>query len=256
MQFAFQMSVDSSFPECARHDKSEDLTNQVLLNIAAKSPANWPAALQYDKPPAFDTVERIMLPAALLRKSASLGKARLLLLVDEQGSVSVAGMEGADEPTLAASLKAAVATWKLRPAQRDGKPTTTLLTMPMILRVAEFPSDLAHPFVQVAQGGAALLHTRHDTLPGVETLDAPLQAFYQPAIEIPEVNDPSLSGKTVEASAIVDKTGRVHWPEIITPVQEDIDAAVLHRLGQWRFHPPLRAGKPVVARLKVDVTIP
>ena len=59
------------------------------------------------------------------------GTVRLIVLIDEQGNVTVEGVESADHPALVQLARQAVSRWQFEPPRRDGQPVRARYIQPI-----------------------------------------------------------------------------------------------------------------------------
>jgi len=87
--------------------------------------------------------------------------------------------------------------------------------------------------------------------PGVT---APPKALYTPEPEYTDAARRSRTEGTAQLSVIINEAGFPEVLEIVEGLGEGLDINALSTVAKWRFHPALRAGKPVAAMIYVEVT--
>jgi len=161
---------------------------------------------------------------------------------------------------------AAVRTWKFEPAVINGKPTDELLGV-------EVDFHLYHnPTVDFAKNGPAttirLLPQEANAdaeKPGpgstafIKTCDGKLSGcilpphlLFSPEPEKPDAGAPKYSG-TVTLGLTVTKEGKPENIRILKSVRPELDKKAIEAVGQWKFEPATKDGKPVAVEIAVEV---
>jgi TonB family protein len=90
-----------------------------------------------------------------------------------------------------------------------------------------------------------------------DELDAPLARVAQPDPPNVTARVAALEhGGRATVSFVVDETGRVRVPTLVAADDPALGAAALAMLASWRYHPPLRGGKPALVEQRSTFTFP
>jgi TonB family protein len=178
------------------------------------------------------------------------GRALVRFFVDPQGRVVDVSAVGASGPEFAGAAIAAIETWKFKPAKRAGKPCFAIVQLEQYFAVGE------HRAVPLSPADAEMvreLQRRPKSIVPLEKLDsAP-----EPRSRRPPHYPGALLAKGVSGEAtiefLLDYEGFAQLPRIVSATHPEFGYAAAHAVSSWRFSPPLKDGKPVVARVSVPL---
>ena len=81
----------------------------------------------------------------------------------------------------------------------------------------------------------------------------PALARQDPLIYPYSLQSDGVSGQA-EIEIIIDRTGRVLFPRVVSATNDDIGYAAAAAVTRWRYQPPTKGGQPTDARVTVTVT--
>lgn len=176
------------------------------------------------------------------------GSATVEFRVNERGFVRDVRVIEASAPEFGEALRAAAETWVFEKPYADGKIQEVILVKKE--EFAAVPTD----GVTEEDGLARVVQKlRKGEIGGAKGLDEKLTPLYRVAPEYPR----SLRGATApkgaaEIELVIDRTGRVRAPRIVSASQPEFGWAAATAASQWVFKAPRRGGVPV----DVKVTLP
>ncbi|MGC4074714.1 MAG: energy transducer TonB [Nibricoccus sp.] len=92
------------------------------------------------------------------------------------------------------------------------------------------------------------------TIPHADQLDKkPVPARQDQPVYPYSLQSDGVSSRA-EIEIIVDTTGRVLFPRIVSASNEDVGYAAAAAVSRWRYQPGQKGGKPVDSRLSVTIT--
>ena len=156
----------------------------------------------------------------------------------------------ASDPAFGGAALAMLDTFKFQPASKLGRPSSALLSLAVDFRLR----------------GNALVQVDSDTLHLVERLKVHRETFVpaddlsHPLVPLnrqrPVFPSSASDAQTAEAiiECVVDRTGEVQLPRVISATSPSIGYAAVQAVGSWRFEPPIKDGKvvDVIARHTVN----
>ena len=208
-----------------------------------------PEDYRYDTPPKPRGTVRVVYPYALLRAQKT-GKAVVRYIVGKDGRV--VGAEIGKEttaPELGLALRAAVECFTFEPALKAGQPC---------LAMQGFQQEFNRDFVWaiVSDEDVALLRREEkmpETILTLRDLDVPPAPLSRRPPRFPL----AVAGKFPTGEALIefliDEEGRARLPRIVSATDEAFGYAAVQSVATWRFEPPTRGGKPVVARAQIPI---
>lgn len=207
-----------------------------------------PEQLRYDTPPRLTGSVRAVYPYAMLTDGRE-GKATIRYIVDEEGHVSTATVTSATDPAFGLALLAAVEQFTYEPALKGGRPSKAVLAF-----TQEFNRD--ERFQIVSPEDLALVRLeqkRPAAIVPLSELDEPLTPVSRrpPRFPLSRLQDGAAGQALIEF--LVDEDGRARLPRIVSASEEAFGYAAMQSVASWRFNPPTRGGRAVVARAKVPV---
>ena len=202
-----------------------------------------PEAFRYDTPPVPRNYLPSTYPYELLREGKK-GRAVVAYMVDEKGVVVQTTLREASSPEFGAALVAAVEAFSFKPALKNGLPCKAILA-----HEEAFEGNGLAQFVG-AEGRELLRREQKkpQSIRGAGDLDEGLKPFYRSAPRFP-LNAKSTTGQA-EVEFIVDETGRVRLPRIVSATEEVFGYAAVHAVAAWSFKPPKVGGKSAAVRVR------
>jgi TonB family protein len=181
-----------------------------------------------------------------MRDGISNGEARILINIDSTGRLTESMVLGYTHKPFADAATAAINEWRYEPAHYDGENVGT---------VADITFRFEIDGVLLVERVGVPHFTQHETLGvkyvykphGLRTLDGiptPIQVT-QP-IYPKEWIDQGHRG-TVVVDFYIDETGAVRMPSVASTENSLLASAAAAAVKEWRFSPPLRKGRPVLA---------
>lgn len=158
---------------------------------------------------------------------------------------------GATHPKLADAAVRAVREWRFAPAESDSAtdlaPKLVRIGFKLEGVVLIFPFGKNHEEETLANTSALSLRSPL-TVPQLQTLRQVPKALVQPMPAYPA----ALARKGLEGTATVgfyvDQEGRVRMPVVIEATTPEFAQAALAAVAQWRYEPPRKDGRSIVAR--------
>ena len=199
-----------------------------------------------DHPFKIHRTEPVRYPVPLLREGISNGEARLLINIDSTGRLTETMVLAYTHKPFADAALAAVAAWRYEPARYHGENVGTVADITFRFEVdgvllVERVGAPQHAQTDVF--GPAYIYHPHGlrTLDGIPTPVHIAQPIYPQAWL-----EKGLRGDVV-VDFYIDESGAVRMPSVQTADNPLLAAAATAAVREWRFAPPLRKGRPVLA---------
>lgn len=200
---------------------------------------------KYDKPPDPIHIVDPVYPLHLLLEKRE-GKAKIFFVVDETGRPKqMAIVENNDDPAFGQSALAAMAYFRFRPAENNGRPVIFAVTWQF-----EFDLDNLYPWEKKA---LSEMRKQKLQLANNSELDSKPKPVVKREAEFPYGKDFSDRQGNAKVSFIVDEKGRVLFPEIVEATNPIIGYAFATSVNFWGFRPALQDGKPVKCRVRIPI---
>ena len=208
-----------------------------------------PEELRYDTPPSPRGTVRVVYPYALLRAEAK-GKATVNYVVGRSGRVVQATVKDASAPEFGRAVLAAVECFTFEPAIKGGSPG---------LALQGFVQEFDRSEIQQLLGAEDLAMLRREekkpesifTLRDLDAMPSPLSR--RPP-QFPLAAPQAMKKGEAIIEFLIDEEGRVRLPRIVSATDDSFGYAAVQSVAQWRFEPPMRGGKTVVARAQIPIT--
>lgn len=190
---------------------------------------------------------RIVFPYRALVDGVIHGEAVLMLDVDRMGQLTDVLVIAYTRPEFADAATDAVHQWRFTPAQIGGEPVGSTITLN-----AKFEVNGVLAYVKplgVSEPEPRMDERYEYHAYALEALDRVPAALQRPGpLYLKEwIKDGRRGAVTVEF--FIDEKGRVRFPRVLNQADDYLGAAALDAVRQWRFAPPLRKGRPVLARV-------
>jgi TonB family protein len=220
-----------------------------LLAAVLGPAAVRPAAAQ---PAAFQSVRILQtvdpdFPVSLYRIYNHGGTARLALNVDDQGRLKDWLVIGYSAPAFADLALAAVRQWRFEPARWRGEPVPACLTLAFTFTVQKVVISITGN-----EGMASFLSTALDQMTGrrlytLDELDRLPAAVRQDAPHYAKALADRGAAGDVEIGFYIDEAGAVRMPFLVSWPEANLANLAMDAVQHWRFEPPRRGGRPVIA---------
>ncbi|MBS0632162.1 MAG: TonB family protein [Verrucomicrobia bacterium] len=186
-------------------------------------------------------------PYALLRDKVK-GKAKVVMVVGENGKVVSSRVVEASRPEFGLALQAATEVFEFSPALKDGRPVPVELTH-------EQDFSLSYMDEVVTEADQDMVK-REGKQPGTilmaKQLGAPLHPIVRRAPRFPTSVDEKITAGEALVEIIIDEEGHVRLPRIVSASQEAFGYAAAQAVAAWRFDPPKALlGRTVAVRVRV-----
>ena len=170
------------------------------------------------------------------------GTADVEFTVTESGQVREVRVSAASHPDFGYALAAAMERWAFEPPLQGGRGQSVRLRRHVAFELSGSEQD------PVGRLAAAL---RAEAISGAKGLDERLMPVYQVAPRYPSSlrQDPVAGQAQIEV--IVDRTGRVRLPQVVTATHEAFGWAAATAVAEWVFRAPRRAGEPVDVKVRI-----
>lgn len=202
---------------------------------------------------AYDDLPRVKLavgavyPFELLKQGRQ-GTAKLRFLVNPKGDVEQAQILEASHPDVGLSAKAMIEAWIFEPAKRNGIYVYSSLSKEQSFTMQPVDADNA----ELSTSAIGLLAESKEKKPKIYSLGE-LDAIPTAIYKVMPVYPRSLIKSGIQGDAklefFVDSEGMVQLPRILAASKPEFGWAAATAVKRWLFEPPMKAGKPVNARL-------
>lgn len=205
-------------------------------------------ALRWDEPPTYLRFALPVYPEDLARAGKE-GNATVEVRLAEDGTVIEARPTDSTRPEFGLALQAAVFASSFAPARKDGQAIAA--TFPLFAKFARERHDVHEGRVRLP----ALRLVYEDTPEPVtaEALDSPLRVVIQTEPIFRSAEGAGGETATVELELIVDPSGRVRSPRVVSASRPDFGYAAVQACASWLFEPPTVGGKPAAVRVPVTL---
>jgi TonB family protein len=240
------MNSTRSFSRCPRAIAVLVLGLFALSLQAADERAleNYSVALKFDVQPVAIRKVVPVYPYEMLLEGKT-GWAEASFLIDYVGRPLFANPKGSSDPAFAKAVVAMVEASEYAPARRGKHAVMAPSSEQFRFEEAALDADAERVLKQLRKGSPAIA--------SVSALDERPRALRQDSPIYPRaLKDDGLTGQA-EIEFVVDRTGRVLFPHIISATHEDFGWAAATAVGQWRFQPPQKNGLPVDAIMRVPI---
>lgn len=227
---------------------SADIDERVSSYILPSNTDNLPVEFQYDRPPVIKVVAPVVYPFSLRRDNIS-GSAKVAVIIDPDGDVREVTILEATHPEFGLATRGTMQCWEFEPATRGGKRTWSIFALEQkfdgFARGTEI-NPSARRILKKIKAISPDIHTSQD-------LDALPVALYQPLPPYPYHLKKKGIEDTVVIQFFIDEEGAVQLPRIVKAENDELAWITLTTVSRWHFEPPLRQGKPVIARIQLPM---
>ena len=228
----------------------DDVGSELWRATKAKDHAKLPLEIRWDESPVPIMSTYPVYPAEALRAEKK-GRAVVRYLVNQQGRIDAAKVMEASAPEFGGAAMASVDVWRFSPAKRAGEPCSALIQVEF-----EFMPYGGTATVPISIGMRDIGHELRRKEPRIYPLDK-LDAVPKPLSRRPPVYPSVLreAGRPGEAliEFYIDPKGDAQLPRIVSASVPEFGYAAAQAVSTWRFEPPMKAGKAVIARAQIPV---
>lgn len=216
----------------------------------ARDHAKLPPALRWEKPPVPTSTAFPVYPSEALAEGKT-GKARVDFIIGPDGRVKSSKLVSATTPEMGRAAQAALDVWRFKPATgADGKPCGALTGLEYEFSKSDFtgvpvPTSARLILREIKKGGKAIVE--------FADLDAAPNPLSRRSPTYPSALRESGQEGSAEIEFYLDKVGDAQLPRIVSATSPEFGYAAVQAVAAWRFEPPLKNGKPVIARAKIPV---
>jgi len=184
-----------------------------------------------------------------LKKLGTMGEAKILTKIDATGAVTEASVKSATHGDFGAAALEAVKAWRFKPAEEDGKPVATTVTIPL-----QFKLTMKEQ-INAEMGREVFVNT--EKLPEKILTWAEVKKWFdmrgKNANRVPYPAELKGSGisEAIEVRCIITPEGQVLNPTIVGIKNQQLVLPVIRHIAQARFQKPVLDGKPVYVQQKV-----
>lgn len=175
------------------------------------------------------------------------GSAEVLFTIDYAGKAILASVSNTSDPAFAKALLADIEANEFLPPRVNGKPKLSQAKLPHSFRpgagldanAREILAELRKPMPSLARADQL------DKKPTPVRQDQPVYPY--------SLQSDGVSGRA-DIEIVIDRTGRVLFPRILSATNDDIGYAAATAVTRWRYQPPMKGGVAVDARTTVTIT--
>jgi TonB family protein len=174
------------------------------------------------------------------------GTAEVEFTVEYSGRAILTAVVDASDPAFAKALLADVEANEFLPLRMNGLPKLT-------------PAQIRHSFDSTAgldPTARQILTELRKPMPAIahaDQLDKKPATVRQDQPVYPYSLQSDGVSSRAELEIVIDRTGRVLFPRVVSATNEDVGYAAAAAVARWRYQPPLKNGQPVDARLTVTI---
>jgi TonB family protein len=239
-QVVFTMESDSG------NNRGEDLWRTVKPRDHDKLPLE----IRWDKAPIPVASSYPVYPLEALREGRK-GRAVVRILVNPSGGIEVGKVIEASAPEFAGSALASIDAWQFKPARRGAEPCSALLQLEFEFKPNQ-NSDV--PVSDSMWGIVRELGRKEPHIFDLDKLDAvPKALSRRPPVYPSALRKAGQPGEAV-IEFFIDQSGDAQLPGIVSATTPEFGYAAAQAVATWRFEPPTKEGKPVIARVRIPVT--
>jgi TonB family protein len=207
--------------------------------------AETPAAIDFITPKSVRVTAPVY-PFHLLMEGKE-GTAEIQFTIEYSGRAILSSSSSKSDPAFAKALLADVEANEFLPPRINGQPK---LAQAQIRYSFNSTAGLDPNARQIL----AELRKLMPAIPRAEELDKKPTPVRQDQPVYPySLQSDGVSGRA-ELEIVIDRTGRVLFPRVISATNEDIGYAAAAAVAKWRYQAPLKNGQPVDARMNVTVS--
>ena len=228
----------------------DDPSTELWQTTKAPDHANLPLEIRWDEAPQPIKSTYPVYPAEALQAEKK-GRAVVRFLVNPQGRIEAAKVLEASAPEFGGAAMASIDAWRFKPATRAGKPCSALIQM-----VYEFAPTGWKANVPVSPGMWDVVFELRHKEPHIYPLDkldkVPKALSRRPPVYPGVLREAGQPGEAL-IEFYIDPKGDAQLPRIVSASAPEFGYAAAQAVATWRFEPPMKEGKPVIARAQIPV---
>jgi hypothetical protein len=221
----------------------------VALAALRPLPAAPSAQLWDDRPVNIVQTSPANFPPTLAAEGVSHGEVRAVLNVGADGRLADCLITAYTRRELADELISMLPQWTYEPARQRGEPVSVRTETVFTFEARGMVVSLTPQYTIAAATNRLIRPTLTILVCRPSELDEPVRALHVVEPHHPGNRVPSPpSGPTALIDFYIDAEGRTRMPVTLRAAHELYAAAAIEALLQWRFTPPTRHGRPMIAR--------
>ncbi len=207
-----------------------------------------PEPFRYETPPKPVGTAWPVYPRELLLERKK-GKATVAYVIDESGRVKqIAGVE-ASQPEFGRALVAALSTFTFEPALKGGRPSLALQRFEQEFAVGGYGVIGGADDTEVLR----LEAKKPEKIFKLGDLDESPKPLSRKPPKFPVDGPEEMDTGEALIEFLIDEEGRARVPRSVSATHETFAYAAIHAIAGWRFEPPMRGGRTVVARVQIPI---
>jgi TonB family protein len=222
------------------------LIASVLLVCARADEVGPPVPPPGDSTLKIDRTVAIQYPVSLMRDGVAHGEARVLVNIDADGRLTESMVLGYTHEPFATAALEAIRQWHFEPARLHGEKVGTVADLTFRFEV--------DGVLMVQRAGVPVFQKQStfDNRYAYQPYDLSMLDRIPTPLHVTEPIFPrewsaqGIRGK-VTIDFYIDESGAVRMPSLVTTSHPLLAAAATAAIREWRFDPPLRKGRPVLA---------
>jgi len=215
-----------------------------------KNPGELPPELRWDVAPQPVSTAFPVYPFTALQAGQS-GWTEIKFIVGPGSKITASQLLQASNPEMGLAALAMIDTWEFTPPKKkNGTPCFAALSMKHEFK-AHGSGDA--PIPDEAKQILRMLEKKPEGIANLSELDrTPKPLSRRPPIYPTKLRQAGQAGQ-VMIEFFIDRNGDAQLPHIISNTEPEFGYAAAQAVATWRFEPPLKAGKPVVARVRIPL---
>jgi TonB family protein len=175
------------------------------------------------------------------------GSAEVQFTVEYAGRAIFASVVKSTAPEFGKALLAEIESNEFIPPRVNGQPKLSQASYSYTFRAATNLDPVAREIL-------AELRKPMPAIAAADTLDKkPTPTRQDPPVYPYSLQSDGIAGRA-EIEVVIDRTGRVLFPRVVSATNEDIGYAAAAAVARQRYQPPMKGGQPVHARMTVTVS--
>jgi TonB family protein len=230
-----------------------NLNPRHLAVVSALLLAALPASAQFVAPAyvpmSYVEAQQPLFPRKAVDLGLARGEARIAIQIDENGRLTDYVAVAYSHPAFRDAAVEALKAWTFRPAQVHGNARSATAVLDFAFKAEGVVVDLT------LDSAAEVIHYRLTpgsesyracTLSDLDKIPTPTK-IVKPAYTPEQAKESHIDHVTVDF--YIDEDGRVRLPAVsrdVDEADEELCAAAVSAVEQWRFEPPVKHGSPVL----------
>lgn len=222
----------------------------ITLTASAQSAARDAGVFQSAK---IHAADHFVYPATLIRLGVTSGEVRAIVSIDERGKLADFLVVASTHDDFTQAVTSGLSRCAFEPARWNETPVPIVMPVDFDFRREGLAvtSLTASEVLQLEVARPRLWSDASETLADLRPLDRAPQPMRTVSPLRPETGVGEATFRFY-----IDETGAVRMPTVVSMTSENMARAALDALLQWRFEPPLRRGRPVIAQVSQQFVFP